>query len=216
VWLAKLLGFDYEIEFKKGKDNVVVDALLRVTCGTLSTITVSSLSTILLAAIKESWQKDKDVQLLIQELTLQPNSHPHYSWVNQLLCRKGKLVVGQLGPFQTQIISLYHDSATGGHSGTTVTAKRVANGFIGRANKSMFDNTSGNAPFANKTNLKTHALLGYYNPSLYLQLLSLILVWTSWRGSLNLKDGRLSLWLWTYLANMHTSWLFHTLILPVL
>jgi hypothetical protein len=129
AWLAKLLGFDYEIEFKKGKDNVVVDALLRVTCGTLSTITVSSLSTILLAAIKESWQKDKDVQLLIQELTLRPNSHPHYSWVNQLLCRKGKLVVGQLGPLQTQIISLYHDSATGGHSGTTVTAKRVANGF---------------------------------------------------------------------------------------
>ena len=129
VWLVKLLGFDYEIEFKKGKDNVVVDALLRVTCGTLSTITVSSLSTILLAAIKESWQKDKDVQLLIQELTLQPNSHPHYSWVNQLLCRKGKLVVGQLGPFQTQIISLYHDLATRGHSGTTVTAKRVANGF---------------------------------------------------------------------------------------
>jgi hypothetical protein len=70
VWLAKLLGFDYAIEFKKGKDNVVADALSRVTCGTLSTITVSSLSTTLLEAIKESWQTDKVVQLLIQELTL--------------------------------------------------------------------------------------------------------------------------------------------------
>jgi hypothetical protein len=49
-------------------------------------------------------------------------------------------------------------------------------GFIGRASKSTFDNTSENALFPNKTNLKTHALLGYYNPSLYLQLLSLILV----------------------------------------
>ncbi|GJU93485.1 putative mitochondrial protein [Tanacetum coccineum] len=29
-WLPKLLGFDYEIEYKKGKENVVVDALLRV------------------------------------------------------------------------------------------------------------------------------------------------------------------------------------------
>jgi len=56
VWLAKLLGFDYEIEFKRGKDNVVVDALSRVTYGTLSTIIVSSLSTTLLEAIKESWQ----------------------------------------------------------------------------------------------------------------------------------------------------------------
>jgi hypothetical protein len=78
VWLAKLLGFDYEIEFKKGKDNVVADALSRVSCGTLSTMTVSSHSTTLLEAIKQSWQ---NVQLLIQELTLQPNSHPHYSWV---------------------------------------------------------------------------------------------------------------------------------------
>ena len=78
VWLAKLLGFDYEIEFKKGKDNVVADALSRVSCGTLSTLAVSSLSTTLLEAIKQSWQDDNAVQLLIQELTQQPTSHPHY------------------------------------------------------------------------------------------------------------------------------------------
>ena len=129
VWLAKLLGFDYEIEFKKGKDNVVADALSRVSCGTLSTLAVSSLSTTLLDEIKLSWQTDKEVQTLIHELTSNSQSHPHYSWVNQLLCRKGKLVVDQHNPLQTKIISLYHDSAAGGHSGTTVTAKRVANGF---------------------------------------------------------------------------------------
>jgi hypothetical protein len=129
VWLAKLLGFDYEIEFKKGKDNVVADALSRVSCGTLSTLAVSSLSTTLLDEIKLSWQTDKEVQNLIHELTSNSQSHPHYSWVNQLLCRKGKLVVDQHNPLQTKIISLYHDSAAGGHSGTTVTAKRVANGF---------------------------------------------------------------------------------------
>jgi ribosomal protein L2 len=82
----------------KKERTVVADALSRASCGTLSTMTVSSHSTTLLEAIKQSWQ---NVQLLIKELTLQPNSHPHYSWVNQLLCRKGKLVVGQHGPLQT-------------------------------------------------------------------------------------------------------------------
>ena len=108
---------------------MVADALSRVSCGTLSTLAISSLSTTLLEAIKQSWQDDKAVQLLIQELTQQPTSHPHYSWVNQLLCRKGKLVVGHNESLQTQIISIYHDSVAGGHSDSTVTAKRVANGF---------------------------------------------------------------------------------------
>ena len=141
MWLAKLLGFDYEIEFKKGKDNVVADALSRVSCRALSTLTVSTISTTLLEEIKQSWKTDKGMQTLIQELSLHPASHPHYSWVNQLLCRKGKLVVGQNVPLQTQIISLYHDSATRGHSGTIVTAKRVANGFYWKGSKSILDNT---------------------------------------------------------------------------
>ena len=30
LWLIKLLGFDYEIEFYKGKKNITVDALSRI------------------------------------------------------------------------------------------------------------------------------------------------------------------------------------------
>jgi hypothetical protein len=54
VWLAKLLGFDYEIEFKKGKDNVVVDALSKMTCRELSTLAMSTISTTLIEEIKAS------------------------------------------------------------------------------------------------------------------------------------------------------------------
>ena len=58
--LAKLLGFDYEIEFKKGKDNVVVDALSKVSCEKLSM--VSTISTTLIKDIKASWISDMVVQ----------------------------------------------------------------------------------------------------------------------------------------------------------
>lgn len=168
VWLAKLLGFDYEIEFKKGKDNVVADALSRVSCRALSTLTVSTISTTLLEEIKQSWKTDKGVQTLIQELSLHPASHPHYSWVNQLLCRKGKLVVGQNVPLQTQIISLYHDSATRGHSGTAVTAKRVANGFYWKGQQKYIRQYIRECPICQQNKSKNTRTPGYYNPSLYL------------------------------------------------
>jgi hypothetical protein len=54
VWLVKQLGFDYEIEFKKGKENVVVDSLSRDFCGELSTLVVSTISTIFMEEIKRS------------------------------------------------------------------------------------------------------------------------------------------------------------------
>jgi hypothetical protein len=60
---------------------------------------------------------------------MNPTSHPHYSWVNQLLCKKGKVVVGHNVTLQTKIIDLYHNSAARGHSRTTFTAKKVASAF---------------------------------------------------------------------------------------
>jgi hypothetical protein len=61
VWLAKLLGFDYEIEFKKGKDNFAVDALSRVTYDELSTLAVSTISTTIMDEIKATWEGDRAV-----------------------------------------------------------------------------------------------------------------------------------------------------------
>jgi hypothetical protein len=55
--------------------------------------------------------------------------HPHYTWVNGHLHRKGKLVVGNDFNMQGKLISIYHDSAIEGYSGVTVTAKRLGSIF---------------------------------------------------------------------------------------
>ncbi|PKI45685.1 hypothetical protein CRG98_034001 [Punica granatum] len=62
TWLAKLLGYDCEINYRKGKENAVVDALSRVTSQELLLMAVSVLSTTFLEKIQESWKNDPKEQ----------------------------------------------------------------------------------------------------------------------------------------------------------
>ncbi|GJS65334.1 putative mitochondrial protein [Tanacetum coccineum] len=68
-WLPKLLGYDYEISYKKGSENYVVDALYMISNGSeLCYLVLSTVSSDLLQQIKSSWEKDVDLQLLIQQI----------------------------------------------------------------------------------------------------------------------------------------------------
>ena len=54
LWLNKLLGFDYKIEFRKGIENVVADALFRITNNELNALALFTVSTPLIVDIKKS------------------------------------------------------------------------------------------------------------------------------------------------------------------
>ncbi|GJV33332.1 putative mitochondrial protein [Tanacetum coccineum] len=54
-WLPKLLGFDYEISYKSGSENVVADALLRISSGAeLNELVFTSITTDLMQQVKNS------------------------------------------------------------------------------------------------------------------------------------------------------------------
>jgi len=92
-WLPKLVGFDYEIQYKQGKENLVADGPSRLYGLQLLASTLSSLSSDLIAAIRASWSQDTFLQQLIQTLD-KGQQHPKYSWQQGFLYRKGKVVVG--------------------------------------------------------------------------------------------------------------------------
>nr|GEX84385.1 hypothetical protein [Tanacetum cinerariifolium] len=61
-WLAKLMGYDYVIEYKKGRENVIADALSLVQGITLFTTAISQIEPLLLNRILDSQNNDVEVQ----------------------------------------------------------------------------------------------------------------------------------------------------------
>ena len=55
------MGFDYEICYKKGKENVVADGLSTATSSQLMALTLSEISLDLLEQVKKSWVEDVEV-----------------------------------------------------------------------------------------------------------------------------------------------------------
>ncbi|GJV76968.1 retrotransposon-related protein [Tanacetum coccineum] len=80
-WLPKLMGFDYEIMYKKGSENGAADALSRVnTGGQLLHMVLTSVSSALLPKIVESWSSDTSLKSLIDNLKAGKPVSKHYSW----------------------------------------------------------------------------------------------------------------------------------------
>jgi hypothetical protein len=127
--VVKLLGYDYDIEYKQGPENVPADALSRITSQELFVLTTSTISTSLMEEIRSSYETDPIIQTIIKDLQRLADSHPHYNWVHDHLNRKGRVVVGNNRALRSQIISLFHNSALEGHSGMIVTSKTVSNLF---------------------------------------------------------------------------------------
>nr|GEV60360.1 retrovirus-related Pol polyprotein from transposon 297 family [Tanacetum cinerariifolium] len=81
-WLPKLLGFDYEIVYKRGKENRAADALSRTTHGgELSTMVVSFIFTDLIGEVQQSLEHDTKIQALFKDLHEGNLSSSKYSWV---------------------------------------------------------------------------------------------------------------------------------------
>lgn len=130
-WLVKMMGYDFEIIYKKGKENIVADALSRRP----TIAAISSTKSDLWRKIQELWEKDPELKKLIQQLQQEGQERQQYEWVQGQLKRKGKLVVGNDETIKCLILQEFHDSFAGGHSGTEVTTKRIGSHFYWKGMK---------------------------------------------------------------------------------
>lgn len=128
-WLPKLLEFDYEIQYKQGKDNVAADALSRVEGSEVLHMAMTVLECDLMQKIKDAYVTDGAVKQIIDELKDKPNGKKHFSWTQGVLRRKSKIVVPAVTELKDLILEWLHSSGQGGHSGRDVTMQRVKGVF---------------------------------------------------------------------------------------
>jgi len=128
-WLSKLMGFDYEICYKNGKENVVADRLSRISAAQIVAMLVSSVNSELLESVKQSWQTDDKIQSILNRLS-SGESILRYSLSQGLLYENGRLAVGSNMKLRSHIIKLFYDLAFGGHFVVVVTGNRIACLFL--------------------------------------------------------------------------------------
>ena len=80
TWLTKLMGYDYEINYKKGRENVVADALSRVNSSELMFMAISTISSDLMQQIQSTWDTDAELRELILQLQQQKSINSPYAW----------------------------------------------------------------------------------------------------------------------------------------
>lgn len=120
--------YDYEISYKKGRDNVVANALSRIPEAEVLTLTLSSQHGALLDEIRSSWDRDSQLQAVIKKIEAgQPSP---FMWKHGLLLKNGKLVVGNDETLLLEILKTFHASSIAGHSGVHATMKRASNFFV--------------------------------------------------------------------------------------
>ncbi|KAD5318093.1 hypothetical protein E3N88_18039 [Mikania micrantha] len=79
TWLAKLMGYTYDIMYKKGRENTAADGLSRVTGLALFEMGITSLDPLLLIRIKKSWADDMQLTTIKEKIEA---SHgvPNVTW----------------------------------------------------------------------------------------------------------------------------------------
>ncbi|KAJ3687163.1 hypothetical protein LUZ61_016327 [Rhynchospora tenuis] len=129
--LCTLLGLDYTIEYKKGKENKVADALSRVEgqnwsmCSqevglyAVSEIIPQWIIDMLLSYVDDPWIAELKLKLASQSTDHGLTMH------NNVLRYKGRICVGSSGNWRTTILQTLHDSSVGGHSGINATYQKV-------------------------------------------------------------------------------------------
>jgi hypothetical protein len=137
--MTRMMGLQFKILYKQGKENIAADALSRV--GHMMAIqAVSSIQPAWIQEVLNSYTTDSNAQQLLQQLAISSPDQQGYHLQQGLIWHQGKIWIGHNSALQTKIIAACHSSALGGHSDIAVTYARLKNHFSWKGMKMDMEN----------------------------------------------------------------------------
>ena len=140
-WITKLLSYPFVVEYKKGKENVVADALSRQADSELMLEidkagrmqenegamlwSISFPSPTWLIELKQGYEENESTKELLQALLTGQNQDQNFSIQNGLILFKNRIYLNLQCSLKHKLLSLTRDSPLGGHFGYLKTLQRA-------------------------------------------------------------------------------------------
>jgi hypothetical protein len=126
-WASKLLGFDFRVEYKPSKMNVVADALSRRDTETSAdAMALSAPSFQLFEDLRATYTVDATLTSLRQEV-LDGLHGKQWAVVDDLVTRSGRIYVPVSSSLVEELLATAHGA---GHEGTQKTLQRLRTNFF--------------------------------------------------------------------------------------
>ena len=122
--MARLMGLQFKIVYKKGSENTAADSLSRV-AHTLFSNAITVVQPVWLQEVLNSYATDMIAQQKLQTLAVGGPDDQGYEPCQGIIRHKNRIWIGENAALQTKLISAFHTSAVGGHSGTLPTYLKV-------------------------------------------------------------------------------------------
>ena len=122
--MTRLMGLQFKVLYRKGKENLAADALSRV--GHLMALqAISSTTPVWLQAVLNSYHTDVEARQLLQSLSVNSPNEQGFSLTDGLIRYKDHIWIGHNSALRTKVIAALHSTPIGGHSGIQATYYRV-------------------------------------------------------------------------------------------
>lgn len=130
-WLSKLMGFDFAVEYRAGRHNIVADALSRITETEPLIASISGPEVSIFELVRSEIQQSDQLQQLLKNIQEEEAIGP-WEYKNGLIFFKGRVYLLPASPLVEVVLSSVHN---GSHEGYEKTLHRVAKDFYWKGMK---------------------------------------------------------------------------------